>query len=290
MESKRMVLEEFAMDFDLSRIRYLALPEKFKLVNHIKLIYTEALTASSSGIKSLEASRNYTVNKTYNLFAMLLVDDVSYETLKDIVRNYAMNFEKSDTYYSQIAVLGMGVMMIQKGFAADAILSFLIHLLGETFLSENLKYRGYMTADEAARFEFESQIVYKPFEGNLRRVKYDLLAMLRIRDTKGLDTVKDLINCSYGDPKLRMYYNMMAVSAPEVLEYLYDDLKETSLTEDRLKVYGAYALLKGLDVFSTHYMFNSVIGKYSRYDKDSGEIEQELNLRLAEIVTKAGIS
>lgn len=287
MESKRMVLEEFAMDFDLSRIRYLALPEKFKLVNHIKLIYTEARKAGENGIKCLETSPNYTVNKTYNLFAMLLLADVPYDTLKDIVRNYAHNFEKSDTYYAQIAVLGMGVMMIQKGFAPEAILSFLMHLLGEAFLSENLKYPGYMTDEEAARIHFETQIVYKPFEGNLRQVKYDLLAMLRIRDAKGLDTVKTLINGSYGDPKLKLYYNMMAVGVPEVLEYQYDDLKDTTLTEDRLKVYGAYAMLKGLDVFSTHYMFNSVIGKYSRYDKDSGEIEQELNLRLAEIMNKA---
>lgn len=290
MDSKRMVLEEFAMDFDLSRIRYLALPEKFKLMNHIKLIYTEAETVSREGIKGLERSKNYTVNKTYNLFAMLLVDGVAHETLKDIVRNYALSFEKSDTYYSQIAVLGMGVMMIQKGFAPEAILSFLMHLLGEDFLSENLKYPGYMSAADAERFEFESQIVYKPFEGNLRRVKYDLLALLRIRDTKGLDTVKAIINGGYGDHKLKLYFNMMAVSAPEVTAYLYDDLKETPLTEDRLKVYGAYALLKGLDVFSTHYMFNSVIGKYSRYDKDSGEIEQELGLRLTEILSKAGLS
>lgn len=287
MDSKRMVLEEFAMDFDLSRIRYLALPEKFKLVNHIKLICTEAAIARTQGVKGLESSKNYTVNKTYNLFAMLLIHGVTYETLKEIVRNYAQNFEKSDTYYSQIAVLGMGVMMIDKEFSPDAIMNFLMHLLGEEFLSENLKYPGYMTAEEAARFDFASQIHYKPFEGNLRRVKYDLLALLRIRDTRGLDDVKAIINTSYGDQKLKLYFNMLAVSAPEVMEYLYDDMKETALTEDRLKVYGAYALLKGFDVFSTHYMFNSVIGKYSRYDKASGEIEQELNVRLAEILSKA---
>lgn len=284
-----MVLEEFAMDFDLGRIKYLALPEKFKLVNHIKLIYTEAQKASSGGIKSLEQSENYTVNKTYNLFALLLVDEVSYEIIKEIVQNYAMNFEKSDTYYAQIAVLGMGVMMIHKGFAPDAILSFLMHLLGKEFLTENLKYAGHMTAAEAAQFDFESQIVYKPFEGNLRRVKYNLLGLLKLRDTQGLDVARKVLNGNHSDNTSRLYFNLMDVSEPEVMEFVYDELREVTVTEERLKVYGMYALLKGLDVFSTHYMFNSIIGKYSRFDKDSSEIEQELGVRLEEILTKAGL-
>lgn len=287
MQSKRMILEEFAMDFDLSRIRCLALSEKFKLVNHIKLIYTEAQTASEHGIKSLEKSENYSVEKTYNLFALLLIDDVSYDTIKEIVRNYALNFEKSDTYYSQIAVLGMGIMMIEKGFTPDSILSFLMSLLGDDFLMDNMKYTGHMTAAEAAGFQFESQIEYKPFEGNLRLVKYNLLALLRIRDTNGLDAVRKIINGSYGDQKLKLYFNMMDVKATEVTDFMYDDLKETKRTDDRVRACGAYALLKGLDVFSTHYMFNSVIGKYSRFDKDSGEIEQELGLRMGEILAKA---
>lgn len=284
-----MVLEEFAMDFDLGRIKYLALPEKFKLVNHIKLIYTEAQKASTDGIKSLEQSENYTVNKTYNLFALLLVDEVSYEIIKEIVQNYAMNFEKSDTYYAQIAVLGMGVMMIHKGFAPDAILSFLMHLLGKEFLTENLKYSGHMTAAEAAQFDFESQIVYKPFEGNLRRVKYNLLGLLKLRDTQGLDVARKVLNGNHSDNTSRLYFNLMDVSEPEVMEFVYDELREVTVTEERLKVYGMYALLKGLDVFSTHYMFNSIIGKYSRFDKDSSEIEQELGIRLEEILTKSGL-
>lgn len=281
-----MILEEFSMDFDMGRIHNLTLQEKFKIVNHIKLIYTEALTASKKGIKSLEKSENYTVNKTYNLFALLLVDDVSYETIKEIIRNYALHCEKSDTYYSQIAILGMGIMMIQKEFAPDAILSFLMHLLGDEFLNENLKYSGHMTPEEAAKFSFDSDIVYKPFEGNLRRVKYNLLGLLKLRDTQGLDKVRSVVNANHSDNRFRQYLNMMDVSVPEVTDYIYDDLKDAPITEDRLKVYGAYALLKGFDVFSTHYMFNSIIGKYSRFDKDSGEIEQELSNQLAEILAK----
>lgn len=285
-----MVLEEFAIDFDMSRIRYLALPEKFKLLNHIKLVYTEARKAAEGGIKSLEASENYTVNKTYNLFALLLVDEVPYETIKAIVRNYATNFEKSDTYYAQIAILGMGVMLIHKGFEPESTLSFLMHLLGEEFLSENLKYPGHMTAEEAAQFDFETQIVYKPFEGNLRRVKYNLLGLLKLRDTQGMDMVRKVVNGNHSDNKFRRYFNMMDVAEKDVVDYIYDDLQEVTHTEDRLKIYGAYALLKGLDIFSTHYMFNSLIGKYSRFDKDSSEIEQELSLNLTEILTKAGMN
>lgn len=283
-----MVLEEFAMEFDLNRIKSLAIWEKYKLLNHVKLIYTEALGASKNGIKSLEKSENYTSNKTYNLFALLLVDDVSYESINEIVRNYAQLFEKSDTYYAQTIILGTGVMMIQKEFPPDAILSFLINLLGTEFLNENLKYSGHMTPEEGAKFEFDSEIEYKPFEGNLRRVKYNLLGLLKLRDTQGLDAVRVVVNGNHSDNKFRQYFNMMDVTAPEVTDYLFEDFKDVAVTEDRLKVYGAYALLKGQDVFSTHYMFNSVIGKYSRFDKDSGEIEQELSLQLAEILMKAG--
>lgn len=284
-----MILEEFAMDFDLSRIRNLTVQDKFMLVNYIKLIYTESMKASQHGIKSLEKSENYSVNKTYNLFALLLVDDVPYELIKEIVRNYALHFGKSDIYYSHIAIFGMGIMMIQKEFGPDSILNFMMHLLGEDFLTVNMKYPGYMTSVEATQFEVTSQIEYKPFEGNLRRVKYDLLALLRIRDTHGLDAVSKIINHSFGDHMLKVVFNLMNVTVPEVRDYIYEDLKDSPLTEDQLKAYGVYTLLNELDVFSTHYMFNSIIGKYSRFDKDSSEIEQELGLRMDDILTKAGL-
>lgn len=286
MDDKRVFLEELALEFDLNRIRELALPEKFKLVNHIKLIYTEARRAAEYGIKSLEKSENFTVNKTYSLFALLLIDDLPTDFIGDVVTNYARHFEKSDTYYAQVAVLGMGVMLIQKGFAPDATLNFLMNLLGDDFLAENLKYKGRMTDEEAAQFEFEKDIVYKPFEGNMRLVKYNLLALLKLRDTQGMDVVRKTIAGFTVDNRFKMYFNLMDVTEPDVMDFIYEELMQAERTELRLKVYGAYAILKGFGIHPTHYMFNSIIGKYSRFDKDSSEIEDEMNLRLEEILTK----
>ncbi len=289
MESKRLFLEEFAVEFDLNRIKHLALPEKFKLVNHIRLIYSEARALEQKRIKDLASSPNYTVNRTYNLFAMLLMHDVPGQYIHEIVRNYAHNFEKSDTYYAQITILGMGVMMIQKGYAPEAILSYLMHLLGDEFLVENLKYSGRMTDDEASHFEFDRQIVFKPFEGNLRRVKYNLLGLLKLRDTQGMEAVRRVVNGRHSDNRFRLYFNQMDLADEHVREVIFEDLKDEGPTENRLKIYGAYALHAGLDVFTTHYLFNSIIGKYSRFDKDSSEIEAELSQQLEEILEKAEI-
>ena len=63
-------------------------------------------------------------------------------------------------------------------------------------------------------------------------------------------------------------------------------MKNTHLRDDRLRVACAYALFTGEDVYATHYLFNSIIGKYSRYDKDSSEIEKELGVHLAAIHEK----
>lgn len=280
MESKRLFLEEFAVDFDLDRIKHLALPEKFRLVNHIRLVYSEAKALKQNRIRDLASSANYTVNRTYNLFAMLLMHDVPGEYIYEIVRNYAHNFEKSDTYYAQIAVLGMGVMMIQKGYDPDAILSYLMHLLGGDFLVDNLKYSGRMTDEEASHFEFDRQIEYKPFEGNLRKVKYKLLGLLKLRDTQGMDAVRTVVCSRQIDSRFRLYFNQMDLADSHVRDVIFEDLKNEGSTENRLRVYGAYALHTGLDIFTTHYLFNSIIGKYSRFDKESSEIEAELSQQL----------
>ena len=85
MERKREILDEIARDFDLARIKNLSLPEKFKLVHYVKLIHREALFASREGMLNLEKSPFYTANKTYNLFAMLVVNGIKPDIFKEIV-------------------------------------------------------------------------------------------------------------------------------------------------------------------------------------------------------------
>lgn len=283
---KRMFLEELAKDFDLERIKNLTLFEKFKFDDYVTLIYQEALFAEKEGLLHLDKSENYTRNKTYTLFAMLVVNGTKYEIIREIILNYARSFEKSDTYYSKIAIMGIGIMMIMKGYSPDSIFNYLILLLGRDFLLENKKYSGSPCEYEHVDLELSDAIEYKPFEGELRKLKYDMLALLRLSHDKGKDYVVDIINNNYGNDELKFFFNMMNVQSPEMRDHIFVEFKKSNSRHRRILISGAYAILNKYDVVSTHYLFNSIIGKYSRYDKDSGEIDSEVKVRLQEILEK----
>jgi len=286
MGSKLGVLLDITNSFDVDRIKKLPVPEKFKLVEYAKLVHKEALLATNGSVVDLKASVNYSSDRTYCLFAMLVVNGTDYDSLKEIVLNYAHNFDKSDIYYGKIIFLGIGLLLIEKGFAADAIINFLLQLLGDDFLLNNMHYPGYMEHDEIDELDMSTIISYRAFDTRFRKIKYDLLALLRLSQTEGIEYVKKIINEDYGNRELSFYFNMLNISCPETLAHLYCNLKADSSTYrmDHLLISGVYAMLTKRDVFSSHYLFNSIIGKYSRYDKDSTEIEDELNVRLKEIV------
>jgi len=279
-----MFLEELALDFDLERIKNLTLFEKFKFDDYVTLIYQEALFAEKEGVLHLDKSPNYKSNKTYTLFAMLVTNGTKFEIIQEIILNYARSFEKSDTYYSKISIIGIGVMMIMKGYPADSIFNYLMLLLGRDFLLENKKYSGSPCEYEHVDLDLADAIEYKPFEGKLRTLKYDMLALLRLTHENGLNHVVDIVNNSYGNDELKFFFNMMNVQSPEMRDYLFVEFKKSNSRHRRILMSGAYAILNKYDVVSTHYLFNSIIGKYSRYDKDSGEIESEVQARLEEIV------
>ncbi|MCH4888250.1 hypothetical protein EZV73_11735 [Acidaminobacter sp. JC074] len=277
------VLNNLVDHIELDRIRKLPVTEKFKLYEYVKLIYTEAEYACKEGIKQLEKSPNYTINKTYNLFAMLIVNLGDYDLVKEIIVNYGKNFETSDIYYAQITITGMGLLMIEKNFDPDAIYHFLMNLLGTDFLIENLHTTANADDLETEGFKLDSTIKYKPFEGDIRKLKYDLLALLKIRHDKGMDYVTDIINKKYGNAELAFFFNMLDSKSEEVLEYLNQEFMEKENRRTRLIAAGAYALLKERSILSAHYLFNSIIGKYSRFDKRKEEIDNEIDTRLKEI-------
>lgn len=283
---KRMFLEELARDFDLDRIKNLTLFEKFKFDDYVTLIYQEALYAEKEGLLRLDKSPNYTRNKTYTLFAMLVVNGTKFEMIREIALNYARSFEKSDTYYAKISIIGIGVMMIMKGYTPDSIFNYLMLLLGRDFLLENKKYSGSPCEYESVELELTDAIEYKPFEGELRKLKYDMLALLRLTHEKGLNAVIDIINNSYGNDELIFFFNMMNVQSVEMRDYLFKEFKKSNSRHRRILINGAYAILNKYDVVSTHYLFNSIIGKYSRYDKESGEIETEVSAHVEAILKK----
>ena len=283
IDNKTAILNEFEVSFDLQRIVKLSVPEKFRLVNFIGLIYQEAHFASQVGLLHLDRSRNYTANKTYNLFAMLVVNGTKFDVLRRIIENYARTFDKSDVYYSHIVIIGMGLMMIDKGFSPDAIYNYLMNVLGKDFLLENQKYDGITRVKKDSVLDVSFEIAYKPFEGNMRRTKYELLALLKYSHQNGIERTRELINTKYNNPEFRFYFNMLSVDCADTQSYLFEDYVMDESREQRLLANGAMAIFQKIDVFTTHYLFNSIIGKYSRYDKDSGEIEQEVDSRLTEL-------
>lgn len=276
---KNEVLQNLVSHIELDRIRNLPVTEKFKLYEYVKLIYTEAEYACKEGVKQLANSPNYTINKTYNLFAMLMINLGDYDLVKEIIINYGKNFERSDVYYAQIMITGIGLLMMDKQCHPESILHFLMNLLGQEFLVENL----HTTADPkdvGHQFKLDSTIKYKPFEGDDRKIKYDLLALLKVSHEKGIDYAKQVINEKYMNTQLQFYFNMLSSNSDEVVRYLYDDFMTNENRRSRLLATGAYAIIKERSIISAHYLFNSIIGKYSRFDKRKEEIDQEILERL----------
>jgi hypothetical protein len=165
MTKELEVIDTIEEKFDLERIKNLSISEKFKLVKLAKLIYNEALFANQNGVQNLDQSENYTINKTYNLLAMLLVNGIPPELFEEIVLNYANNFKKSDSYYSQISILGIGLMLTVEEFKPESILSYLMMLLGKDFLLNNQNYKGYVEELTKKDIKVADEIDYKAFEG-----------------------------------------------------------------------------------------------------------------------------
>jgi len=283
MMNKYEVLEDISKSFDLDRIRKLPVPEKFKLYEYIKLIHKEAHLATDGNIEDLKKSVNYDIDRTYCLFAMLVCNGIHYDLLKEIVRNYAHNFDRSDIYYGKIVILGVGLLLIEQGFASDAIANYLLQTLGDDFLLNNLHYPGYIEHTEDETYDFSSSVItYLAFDVRFRETKYDLLALMRMAQNEGAEYVGKLINEKYGNSELSFYFNMLNISCKDTMKHLYKTLKEDSKTYrmDHLLISGSYAILTNKKVFNAHYLFNSIIGKYSRYDKESSEIEKEMTVRL----------
>lgn len=285
MTKELEVINNIEEKFDLNRIKNLSISEKFKLVKLAKLIYNESLFANQNGIQNLDQSENYTINKTYNLLAMLLVNGIPSELFEEIVLNYANNFKKSDSYYSQISILGIGLMLTVEEFKPESILSYLMMLLGKDFLLNNQNYKGYVDDLTHEAIKVTDEINYKAFEGQMRKVKYELLALLELHHEKDHKFIKEFINKKYGSERLKVYYNMLDVNDKEIQNKIYKEFHQDNTTMGRLLLSGAYALLNSYNIFSAHYLFNSIIGKYSRYNKEIKEITNEMNQRREELLS-----
>ncbi len=284
MNSKSEALRQIEALFDLKRIADLSATEKFNLIDLIDLVYLAAEQAKKVGLLKLAESPLLERNRTLKLYLMLLSKGTKFSMLKRIIRNYTLNFDQSDVYYAQAAILGSGAMMIDKEFDATSIHNYLMHLLGRDFLVENQKYNGLVAVTDASQLEASREIDYRAFEGDMRKVKYDILALMKYNYENGLAATAQLINEKYDNAEFVLYFNMLNIPCAVTRQTIFEscDLQDSPMR--RLLLNGAYELINKTDLFTAHYLFNSIIGKYSRYEKDSAEVEAETNANLAQIL------
>ncbi len=281
MLDRKYVLGTIEEAFDFERLNHLSVPGKFQLVNFCGLIYQEALYAKRAGVLKLDQSPKYSSNKTYQLFAMLASNGMKFDNLRTIIANYARTHDHSDVYYAQTVILGVGLLLIEQAFEPQTIHSYLMHLLGKEFLLENQNYLGINNITIDDKIDVSQEIDYRPFEGNMREIKYDMLGILNYMHVNGFDATVELINNKYDNEDFKFYFNMLNVSSKEVCETIFRSYNKEESRTQRLMLAGAKALHDDLDLFTAHYLFNSIIGKYSRYNKDSNEIQNEAVERLA---------
>lgn len=269
---------EMRDSFDFERLRALAIPERFKLLNLCKLLYFEAKYAQEHGIENLDKSPNYHFNKTYRLFAMQVSDGVDFSFIKRMGVNYCKTFDKSDIYYSHTAYTAMGLLMMMKGFSADSIYKFLTHILGREFLIENANFVGLIPTSFDVDINDLPEIKYKPYEGDMRRLKYEILAMLKYTEINGVEKSAEYINKSYKHSNFRFYFNMLNTDNSVARMHIFDTYEiGTKSRTERLKLNGAMAILSGADVYTTHYLLNSIVGKYTDLETKAGEVSEEVD-------------
>lgn len=279
------ITDYFENTFQLDRIKTLPITDKFRLINYIKLVSKANDIAKAKNIDAITNSPVYNIDHTFHLFISLLASELSTEVISDIIECYAYNFDESDVYFSKIVILGSGALMIQKGIESNAIISYLISLLGEEFLKNNYKRifdeREVLDIDE----ENEIDIKYKNFDMTYRKLKYDLLALRQIKKEQGHAKVREIIFKYYDNKDLSLYFSMLDVHDKKISEYLYRKLMKDAPKMDRFLLTASRCMIRDVDIIDMHYLLNAVIGKYTNFMKPYSEVVEEIKLRENEILS-----
>lgn len=278
------ITEYFEKTYDLTRIKNLPITDKFRLINYIKLVNRASQLAKEKGIIEITKSEFYDMDFTFHLLVSLISAGTDPSVISDVIEHYGYNFDDSDIYYAKLVVLGSGALMIQKGIDGDSIISYLVSLLGDEFLRNNYQ-RIYTEKDELnINEENEINIKYKNFDFTYRKLKYDLLALLKIKREKGHEAVQDIIFNKYENKDLRLYFKLIDVKDKQVSEHIYRSLMKQSPKMDRFLLTASRAIIKEMSILETHYLLNAIIGKYTRFDKPYSEVMDEIQMREDEIV------
>ncbi len=261
--------------FDLERIKQIPVAEKFKIVEIIKMISKEAEYTKEHGYKNLVNSKFYQEDQTYRLLCFLYVKDASFNDIKDITLNYLNNYKLSDVYYCKFAIIGIGVIMLKLGRDSKTIFNALMVLLGQDFLTYNLKLVGY---ENALREDIEvlNTIRYKEYEMKYKQKKYKMLALAHMAKIDGLDLVEKYFLDVTDNKKAKLYFSILSNIHEELLYRSYHFLEQDADNMDKMILAGIYCILRKKDILVGHYMMNSCIGKYDHCNERLDSVEKNV--------------
>lgn len=279
------ITEYFEENFDLASIQSLPITDKFRLIHYIKLVGKASEVASDKDIAEITKSPFYEMDETFHLFISLIISGISSEVITDVMESYIHHFEDSAVFRAKLIILGAGALMIQKGIDHESILSYLVALLGNEFLKNNFE-RIYMERDELKlNDDTVIKINYRDFDYTYRKLKYDLLALLKIRKEQGYGQVKELIYGKYENKELKFFFKLLDLKNKDISEHLYQKLLVDATKMDRFLIVAVKAILEEKSILETHYMLNAVIGKYTRFYKPYDEVMEEIKQRECEILS-----
>ncbi len=285
IKKNEMISDYVERAYDLSRISGLPITDKFRLINYIKLVGKATEVAREKDISDIKNTHFYEVDPSFHLLISLIASGIQSDMVSQIIEGYCHNFEDSDIYYAKLVILGAGTMMIQNGFDRDSVVSYLVTLLGDDFLRNNFgriyEEKEVLDIDE----ENKITIKFKNFDYTYRKLKYDLLALLKIKREQGKAKVKDAIFTRCDNKDLKFYYTLLDLKSDEVSEYIYHKLMKDAPKMDRFIMTAVRCILTEKSILETHYLLNAIIGKYTRFEKPYSEVIDEIKLRETEILS-----
>lgn len=279
------LVKYFDSEFDLSRIANLADKDKFRLINYMKLVYRASEEVKISGLTRLENSKYYKMDYTFHFMITVVHANLSSNIIEEIIHNYNNNFYNSDVYYAKMLVLGGGALMIKEGVDSKSILNYQRSLLGKEFaVKYNAKYQNEFEDELKLEGDNQINIRYRDLDHTFRKLKYEMLALLKIRKDEGRNRVSKIVNEKYGNKDLIAIFNIINCDDNSYVESIYRRLSEGEDRNSRLLLTASRCIVKDYGIMETHYLLNSIIGKYSRIDKPYEEVMDEINDREKELL------
>lgn len=274
------LLNTLTSQFDIAVIKSIPITDKFRMVEYVKLMgkmndyYRDE---KNGGLQGLKTSEFYNIDKTLHLFLSWVIDsEVSHELFIRLLKNYIHCFSDSDVYVAYLTTLGFGTLMMESGIDTPSLMSYLTSLLGEEFLKDNYT-RIYQTRKEVdLTDEKRISVKYKDFDFTYRKLKYDLLAILKMSKESGGKDLRKLIFKDYENEDLRTMFSVLDVENKAVSDHVFKNLIAGAPKMDRFLLTASKCLLEDRPIKEMHYLLNSEIGKLTNFYKPYEVVMDEI--------------